>query len=405
MTAKPKLYSVVLFQSHLRQFVLNFERYLPNFSFQKVSSEQTGRTVYAEALTIEREVRRNKLTLRNRLRRFLGVPNVRLWLREDGDILFTYGCLIITRKPYCTYLETGLTLYNYDPGIAKNSIARLIVSYLATRPNCQGLIFLSEASRKSFFATVRYHSRVKKILEAKSSVIHPIPIDRPKNIQGKGPPKNIKLLFVGLFYIKGGLELAHAYERLRSRHPNLSLTIVTKLKLIWEKDLSYLQSLPGLSLVDAALSAAEMDQTYRTHDIFVLPTMREGYGLVLVEAIAYGLAVITTDQFATSEMVTDQNNGFVFYNHPLLDYDPHTYSIKGQYYNARDLYAALFSKQQTGSMRRMEDWLAKSIAKYIDDPQLLAKHSQASLELYQEKFDPVKLGKKLEKVFLRAVTH
>jgi glycosyltransferase involved in cell wall biosynthesis len=397
-----KKYQVILFQTYLRRFVLNFGKYLKNFEFKSVSPPPiTGVSSY-RLPNFEQEIRRSKNNWKTMLRRFFGVPNVRIRVDREGDLFFTYGSLVISPKPYCTYLETGLALYNYDAGIAKNPIARFVVGFLASRSNCKRLIFLSEAARKSFFSTVRYPEPIRRKLYEKSIVIYPIPIEKrdvaPKKFRGR-----LKLLFPGIFYMKGGLEVAHAYERLRKRYSNVSLTIVTTLRTIKESDLRYLRTLPGLKLLDAKLSAQEMIRLYETHDLFLLPTFREGFGLVVIEALAYGLPVIVTDQYAVAEMAIDGENGFVYPDHPLKDYDPKTYRLLGKYHNPKEFYAVLFRAQKEGELKPVEDFLVSSITKFIANPNLLEKFSKNSLSLYRKKFDAHMLARKLESVFLDAV--
>lgn len=58
--------------------------------------------------------------------------------------------------------------------------------------------------------------------------------------------------------------------------------------------------LPGM------LSAAELPALYRLADAFVFPSLKEGWGLVLLEAIASGLPVITSDQPPFTEFLTTQ---------------------------------------------------------------------------------------------------
>jgi glycosyltransferase involved in cell wall biosynthesis len=47
------------------------------------------------------------------------------------------------------------------------------------------------------------------------------------------------------------------------------------------------------------------------HDVFVLPSLFEGFGLVLLEAMAMGLPVITTPNTAGPDLITDGEEGFL----------------------------------------------------------------------------------------------
>lgn len=395
-------YEVILFQPYLRRFVLNFGRNLKHFRFNHIAKPPKSGMGYHTLPSFEKEIQRTKTNWRSRLRRLTGIPNIRFRFDRDGDLFFTYGCLVISRKPYVTYIETGLALYNYDPRIAKNPLARIIVMVLASRSNCKALIFLSEAGKKSFFSTVHYPKLVRTTLEDKSIVIYPIPITK-QDTQPKKSSKNLKLFFPGTFYIKGGLEVAHAYERLRKKHANVSLTIVTALHMVRQEDISYMESLPGLTLHDAKLNEQEMIEIYKTHDVFLLPTYRDGFGLVLIEALAYGMPMIITDQYATSEMAIDGYNGFIYPNHPFKDYDPKTYKLLGRYHDPKDLYRDIFRMQDEGKLKPIEDFIVQSVEKFLKQPNLLEKMSQHSLQLYAKKFDADMLSKKIDKLFLEAI--
>lgn len=393
--------TVLLFQPYLRQHILNFGRGLREVDFVWRQSK-TKKFSYSSLPDFDREMRRRKDTWLVRIRRLLGVPNVRVKLTTSGDVLFTYGCFLFSNRPFITYLETGLAPFNYDVGIAKNPIARTIVALSLLLPQCKKLVFMSEASRKSFFASVSYPSWITTVANQKSVVVYPLVNTNLSPVKtGTG---SLSLLFVGVFYMKGGMELAHSFATLRSRHRNVTLTIVTVLRMIREQDLDYLRSIPGLSLVDATLNEQQMREMYQTHDVFVLPTFREGFGLVLIEALAHGMPIIATDQYATTEMVTSGKNGFVYANHPLKDYDPATFRMLGKYYSPADFYTDLFRFQSEGKMKPIEDFLVLSVETLLDNPEQLASFSQESIRLYQERFDAKKLSNQIEAVFLEAVS-
>lgn len=393
-------YKVLLFQPFLRKPTLSFGKPQTSFEFLYPPKKSS----YSFSLlpdSFEKEIQRRKdTTWLTRIRRFFGIPNMRVKL-ATADMLMTYGSLLITNKPYVTYIETGLALYNYDRKIAAHPIARSLVSRLATLPQCRKLIFMSEAAKKSFFATVRYDPGTEKKLREKSVVIYPVV--ESSRVSSKKYMGKLRLFFPGQFYMKGGLEVVHAYETLRKRWKNLSLTIVTVTRLLKESDMKYLQSIPGLTLLDATFSEQEMNQFYRSHDILVLPTYREGFGLVLVEALAHAMPIITTDHFATTEMVQQGENGFVYPNHPLKDYNTKTYELFGNLHNPSDFYSALFRLQAQCRLKGVEEFLRRSIEQYLKQPSLLATHSKNSLALYKKRFHPAVIGRQIDQTFLSAL--
>lgn len=395
-------YTVILFQPYLRRFFLNFGKKLKNGTFLNVSKQPKAFFNRNSIQNFEEETKRIKVNIVTKIRRLLGIPNVRIRLDRQGDLYFTYGCLVITRKPYCIYLETGLSLYNYDLSIAKNPVARFIVSILASRKNCKKLVFFSEASMKSFYSTIQYSEKTRKIFEEKSIVIYPPAIEKidclPKRFAG-----NLKLLFPGTFYIKGGKETVAAYQQLRKNYQNVSLTVLTSTHMLRPEDVERMEQIPGLTLLDAKLSEQEMVHVYQSHDILVLPTYREGFGLVLIEGLAYGMPLIITDQYATKETVIEGKNGFIFPDHPLKDYDPQSYRLLGKYYNPSDFYRDLFRFQREGKLKPIERFLAESVEKFLKNPALLEEFSRNSLQLYQSRFDADKVSAQIESVFLESL--
>jgi glycosyltransferase involved in cell wall biosynthesis len=51
----------------------------------------------------------------------------------------------------------------------------------------------------------------------------------------------------------------------------------------------------------------ELFEAYETADVLVFPTLSDGFGMVVAEAFAHGLPVITTDQAGAADMVTPDN--------------------------------------------------------------------------------------------------
>lgn len=59
------------------------------------------------------------------------------------------------------------------------------------------------------------------------------------------------------------------------------------------------------------LSREELTRAYAEADIFVLPTLREGYGQVVAEAMSFGLPIVASNVGAIPELVTDGVEGLL----------------------------------------------------------------------------------------------
>jgi glycosyltransferase involved in cell wall biosynthesis len=74
--------------------------------------------------------------------------------------------------------------------------------------------------------------------------------------------------------------------------------------------------IPAPSVLDKyrwipSLPHEELLQEMSTHDVLVLPSLHEGFGLVMTEAMGQGLVLITTPQTAGPDLITDAVDGFL----------------------------------------------------------------------------------------------
>lgn len=394
-------YTVLLFQTYLRKPILNFGNFLEQGSF--VIQKKSQNNLYSVKLppTFEQEIERSKETLVTRLRRTLGILNLRIKPFVAEDIIFTFSCLLLTRKPYFVYVENGLSLFNYDLRTATHPVARFLFSFLIARENCKKIIFMSKAAEKSLKATLRLSPGTQKILEQKSVQIYPA-VDRkpasPKKFNGE-----VKLLFIGMLYIKGGMELVKAFRKIRIKYPEVSLTMVSAFNTIKSEDRKNIAASPGITLRDATLSEKEMDTLYASHHVLVHPTYRDSFPLVLVEAISWGMPLIATDQYGTTEVALDGYNGLVYPDHPLKNYDPVTYRPFERYSSPKNLYRDIFAFQKEGKLEKIVDFLYDAMETFITEPEKGEAFSENSLRLYNQEYDPQMLTKRLEQLFLEGI--
>ena len=117
------------------------------------------------------------------------------------------------------------------------------------------------------------------------------------------------LLYVGRYDPKKGMDdLLHAIPRL---DPDCGVYFVggepTQAHLDWCRENGITNAhFIGFTKKDA------LAEYYRAADALVLPTWSDVWGLVVNEAMSFGLSVITTDQcVAGMELVRDGENGYV----------------------------------------------------------------------------------------------
>lgn len=71
------------------------------------------------------------------------------------------------------------------------------------------------------------------------------------------------------------------------------------------------RSLEDRYIYKSPVSQHEMFALYQQYDVLVLPTIFEGFGLVIVEALAAGVPVITTPHSMGPDVITNNENGFI----------------------------------------------------------------------------------------------
>src|SRR6266851_10114186 len=119
-----------------------------------------------------------------------------------------------------------------------------------------------------------------------------------------------KLLFVGTWIDhKGIYYLAEALEKVLRVIPEARLT-VAGCQEPEEKVRQCFSPVAQAALeVWPFIKRAEMSSLYAEHEIFVLPSLMEGMPLVLLEAMASGMAVVTSESSGMTDLVEDSHDG------------------------------------------------------------------------------------------------
>ncbi|MCT9125308.1 glycosyltransferase family 4 protein [Cupriavidus gilardii] len=170
---------------------------------------------------------------------------------------------------------------NFDQDLGRR--ARRLARRLAVR-TCERVVVLTQRDREKW----------ERALGARNVVA--IPNALPFAMPAKPAERNSKLaLAVGrLTHAKGFDVLLHAWKMVAREHPDWRLDIVGDGEL--HDALMNLRNELDLSASVRLLPARrDLSELYRGASLFCLSSRYEGFGLVLVEAMAYGLPVVATD--------------------------------------------------------------------------------------------------------------
>lgn len=116
----------------------------------------------------------------------------------------------------------------------------------------------------------------------------------------------VTFLFVGLDFVrKNGQSVLNAFRTVRQSYPASRLVMVTTTpdgRPIQEPGVTHLPFVPRSELMNVVYPAA---------DVLLLPSRAEGFGLVLLEAMSFGVPAIGVDAWAMPEVIQDGFNGFL----------------------------------------------------------------------------------------------
>jgi len=147
------------------------------------------------------------------------------------------------------------------------------------------------------------------------------PAIREDQLRPRDPREPFRVLFVGsLGQRKGTSYLLDAMDRLG---PGFELTLVGRRPAV---------ECPPLDLavqrhrwIETLPHAGVLEEMARAH-VLVFPSLFEGFGLVILEAMSRGLPVITTMQTAGPDVITDGEDGFIV---PVRDPDAIANCVQG----------------------------------------------------------------------------
>ncbi|UBF28984.1 glycosyltransferase family 4 protein [Kovacikia minuta CCNUW1] len=124
---------------------------------------------------------------------------------------------------------------------------------------------------------------------------------------GSSEREPCRFLWAGTFSIrKGAHYLLQAWKQLQP-HSSARLNVYGAMGL----PASLLKDVPDSVQVSGTVPRSELYKLYHQADVLVFPTLCDGFGMVVTEAFAQGLPVITTDRAGAADLVRHGDNGLI----------------------------------------------------------------------------------------------
>jgi len=239
-------------------------------------------------------------------------------------VTFSNGHLVFRPEPWVVDLEfvTQLAGYNYHHFLR---FRRIIEKRLASSW-CKAVTSWTMAGVRTVLENLDSHDWRDKVRQ--------IPLAVPKRPEPmpKKPREGAKLLFVGSinipgqFQLKGGMELLAAFQEVCQAYDDLELIIRSDIPAGWMEKVS---RMTNVRVLNQYLPWSRLDSEFRAADIFVFPSYNTP-GLVLLDAMSYGLPVVTTDVWANAEIVQNDVNGVLIPASKRIKYAGHNIPLWGE---------------------------------------------------------------------------
>ena len=165
------------------------------------------------------------------------------------------------------------------------------------------------------------------------------------------------ILFIGFDWKrKGGDDLVKAFKLVLERCPGVRLTIVGA-----KPDLQ----LPNCDVIGPG-QPENLDQYYQRATVFCMPTYREPFGIVFVEAMAARLPIVATRVGAIPDFVEEGRNGWLV---------------------------------EPGDIAGIAD----ALIELVNDPSMARRFGQRSFQIFQERYSWDAVGKKFREHICEAL--
>jgi glycosyltransferase involved in cell wall biosynthesis len=123
---------------------------------------------------------------------------------------------------------------------------------------------------------------------------------------------SLRLLYAGTWLDQRGIfYIREALRNIAPRFPGLTMTFAGCGVPAEEIERFFGEELKGRIVVRPVVAAKRMQELYAEHDVLLFPSLMEGLPAVLLEAMATGMPVITTETCGMPDVVENEFNGLL----------------------------------------------------------------------------------------------
>ena len=229
----------------------------------------------------------------------LPLVNAHTTKKGDFDLIHCAHCLSLNKNtPWVADIESEWQLWISGES---NFISRAIAKRLIKRKNCKKILCWTEATKNKISKVFN-----DPIVDSKLDLLW---FAYPANKIVKQNTKTITLLFIGrYFFDKGGDVALEVIDRVTKRNNNVNAIFIAETPIEYKnkyspnKKIKFMELMPHENL---------FKKIYPKSNIFVYPGFSDSFGFMFIEAMSFGIPIITAEGFARSEIVEEGKTGYI----------------------------------------------------------------------------------------------
>jgi glycosyltransferase involved in cell wall biosynthesis len=300
----------------------------------------------------------------------LPFPNSHRTKRGNYDLIHCAHCLSKNKDmPWIADFESYWQLWLSG---RSTKMGKKWVSKILSRKNCKKIIAWTNMGRDQII-------KISPNIQNKIEVIYPaVPTQKLlKTIKKRN--KEINLLFVArYFYGKGGMHALEAIDELTKRKKNVKGYIISSVpkevldKYAKNKKIKFIDIMPQEKLIS---------EIYPSSDIYIYPGYSDTFGFSMLEAMSFGIPIITVEGDVKDEIIDEGKTGFII---PSKN--------------------ASYKENIRNRNKEVIKGIIDATLRLIDNPRLRTKMGKNCIKTIQRgKFSIKERNKKFERIYSEAI--
>ncbi len=226
---------------------------------------------------------------------------------KDSVLTFAGNHVVFRNEPWVADIGRIWEVVGYNLRHFRRHQA--VIEEAFASDNCKGVLCWTEFSKNTCLSNLNCRGFEDKIAAIPLAVA-------PRDFTKEFVDDRVRLFFLGSANLagqlefRGGKEVLEAYDLLSDRYNNIELIIRSDISPAIKKKYESQLADPGVRVIDGFLPWRDVENIYKTSDIFFFPCHYESWQISL-EAMSYELPVISIDLEGVSEFIKDGETGYL----------------------------------------------------------------------------------------------